>query len=100
MIKYEDARGIKLNGSSFAFLLAGALGHGAPLAFAQDYPSRPVTIFVDYPPVGGPNLVARSMPQFFSKTFGQQFVVENMPDSAARFVASVLLPYGFDPLAA
>jgi tripartite-type tricarboxylate transporter receptor subunit TctC len=50
----------------------------APAA-AEDYPARPVRIVVPSPPGGGTDIVARVLAQNFSKSFGQQFFVENRP---------------------
>jgi len=47
-------------------------------ALAQTgYPSRPVRIVVPSPPSGGTDIIGRVLAQHFSKTLGQQFVVEN-----------------------
>jgi tripartite-type tricarboxylate transporter receptor subunit TctC len=56
----------------FAFLttLAGS-------AAADNYPSRPVTLIVPFPPGGGNDAMARLMAERLTRAFGQQFVVEN-----------------------
>jgi tripartite-type tricarboxylate transporter receptor subunit TctC len=59
-----------------AFILA-CIGH--PAAAQSDYPSRPVRIVVPSPPAGGTDIVARVLAQYFSKSMGQQFFVENRP---------------------
>ena len=52
----------------------------AAQALAQsDYPSRPVRIIVPSPPAGGTDIVGRVLAEHFTKTFGQQFFVENKP---------------------
>lgn len=48
------------------------------LAFAQSYPSRPVTIIVPFAAGGPTDIIARISGEYFSKTLGQQFVVENV----------------------
>ena len=52
---------------------------GAPLSQtrAQDYPTRPVTLIVPYPPGGGVDLIGRLVAQRLSAVLGQQVVVEN-----------------------
>ena len=52
---------------------------GAPLSQtrAQDYPTRPVTLIVPYPPGGGVDLIGRLVAQRLSAALGQQVVVEN-----------------------
>ena len=59
-----------------AFILV-CIGHAADAQ--SDYPSRPVRIVVPSPPAGGTDIVARVLAQYFSKSMGQQFFVENRP---------------------
>jgi tripartite-type tricarboxylate transporter receptor subunit TctC len=46
-------------------------------AFAQDYPTRPVTVIVAQPPGGGTDIIARIIAQQLSVQLGEPFVVEN-----------------------
>jgi tripartite-type tricarboxylate transporter receptor subunit TctC len=46
-------------------------------ALAQDYPSRPITLVVPYPPGGGVDLIGRLVGQRLSTALGQQVVIEN-----------------------
>ncbi|WP_454724907.1 MULTISPECIES: Bug family tripartite tricarboxylate transporter substrate binding protein [Cupriavidus] len=59
-------------------LLTGLL---APLgsAFADSYPSRPVSVVVPFPPGGQTDVVGRLIANQLGKVFGQSFVVENRP---------------------
>jgi len=47
-------------------------------AAAQNYPARPVTIIVPFAAGGPTDIVARIVGEYFSKTLGQQFIVENI----------------------
>jgi tripartite-type tricarboxylate transporter receptor subunit TctC len=58
----------------FGLLVAGFFS--SPL-FAQDYPTRPVTIVVAQPPGGGTDIIARIIANQLSIQMGQPFVVEN-----------------------
>src|SRR5215831_2344057 len=58
-------------------LIAGLAGLAAQAAFAQDYPSRPITLIVPYAAGGGNDLMARTAAEKMSKTLGQQIVIEN-----------------------
>ena len=49
----------------------------APLAHAQSYPSRPITLIVPYPPGGGVDSMARIVAEKISAALGQQVVVDN-----------------------
>ncbi len=55
--------------------LSAAMGGG--VALAQDYPSRPVTLIVPFPPGGVADNVARPVAQALSKQLGQTVVIEN-----------------------
>jgi tripartite-type tricarboxylate transporter receptor subunit TctC len=50
---------------------------GGQAAFAQAFPTRPVTIVVPYPPGGLIDLVARQIQPRFQQELGQSVVVEN-----------------------
>jgi tripartite-type tricarboxylate transporter receptor subunit TctC len=57
---------------------AAAMSLSGTLAVAQPYPSRPVTIIVPFAAGGPTDIIARIAGEYYSKTLGQQFVVENM----------------------
>src|SRR5437763_1001531 len=46
-------------------------------AFAQDYPTRPITLVVPYAAGGGNDVMARIVAEKMSKSLGQQIVIEN-----------------------
>jgi tripartite-type tricarboxylate transporter receptor subunit TctC len=49
----------------------------AQRAWAQSYPTRPVTIIVPFAAGGGNDIMARLISQHFSRALGQQFVIDN-----------------------
>ncbi len=59
-------------------VLAAALALAATSAAAQTYPTRPVTIIVPFAAGGPTDIIARIVGEYFSKTLGQQFIVENV----------------------
>ncbi len=67
-------------------LMAGAIGAGfaARPAFAQEaeWPSRPVTIVVPWPPGGPTDVFSRVLAQRLSEDLGRPFVVENRGGAA------------------
>jgi len=59
-------------------------------AFAQPYPSKPVTLIVPYAPGGLPDTVARVVGQKLSDKWGQPVVVENKPGGNGVVAAQAL----------
>jgi len=64
----------RIGSATFALLAmcAAALAQGA-------YPTKPVHIFVPYPPGGAVDIVARTLGDELSKRWGQSVVIENRP---------------------
>jgi tripartite-type tricarboxylate transporter receptor subunit TctC len=70
---------------------------------ADNYPSRPVHIFIGFPPGGPTDIGARLIGQWLSDRLGQPFVVENRPGGAnniATEAAANAAPDGYTLLAA
>jgi tripartite-type tricarboxylate transporter receptor subunit TctC len=68
-------------------VLTGALG----LTRADDYPTRPITLIVPFPPGGSTTVMARNVADKMSAALGQQIVVDNRGGAGGtlgtRFVA-------------
>ena len=73
--------------AAFALVLAAGL-EGA--AFAQAYPTRPVTLIVPYAPGGLPDTVARVIGQKLGDKWGQAVVIENKPGGNGVVAAQAL----------
>jgi putative tricarboxylic transport membrane protein len=59
-------------------LVAIALALCAVPVLAQKYPSRPVTLIVPFAAGGPTDIIARIVGEYYSRTLGQQFIVENV----------------------
>jgi tripartite-type tricarboxylate transporter receptor subunit TctC len=62
----------------FITMLTAALAVAAIPAAAQSYPTRPVTVIVPFAAGGPTDIIARIVGEHFSRTLGQQFIVENV----------------------
>src|SRR5262249_35265209 len=62
----------------FITLLGGATLVAAPLlATAQDYPNRPVTLIVNFPPGGSTDAMARIIREPLSQALGHSIIIDN-----------------------
>ncbi|MCX7962685.1 MAG: tripartite tricarboxylate transporter substrate binding protein [Burkholderiales bacterium] len=75
---------MKLIAALFALFVA------MPAAFAQGFPSRPVTLLVTFPAGGPTDVAARALAEATSKYLGQPIVVENRPGAAGTLGAAAL----------
>ena len=77
----------------FLRLLAGTTAAFAvpQIAFALDYPVRPVRLFEGFGVGGTPDLVSRLIAQWLSVRFGQPFVVENKTGAAGNIATGIVV---------
>jgi tripartite-type tricarboxylate transporter receptor subunit TctC len=63
---------------------AAALSALPQIAEADTYPSRPVRLVVGYTAGGAPDVAARIMADWLSRTLGQQFITDNRPGAGTN----------------
>jgi tripartite-type tricarboxylate transporter receptor subunit TctC len=67
--------------ASFAYALKAA---------ASDFPTRPVTIVVAFPPGGPSDVLARIVGKKLEQILGQAFIIENRPGAGGNIAAEVV----------
>ncbi len=79
---------MRIGALAFAAALATL---AAPMALAQQYPTKPIRMVVAFPPGGSTDLAARALGEKLATALGQQVVIDNKPGASgnigAEFVA-------------
>jgi tripartite-type tricarboxylate transporter receptor subunit TctC len=70
-----------------ASLLLFAMTLAAGPAAAQDYPNRPITMIVPYPPGGATDTIGRIIQDSMSQKLGQQIIIENIGGAGGMIAA-------------
>jgi tripartite-type tricarboxylate transporter receptor subunit TctC len=74
---------MKFFGKAVAAIFLMAIG----VAHAQEWPSRPISLVVSYPPGGTADLMARTIAAPLGKLLGTSVVVENKPGASGQIAA-------------
>jgi tripartite-type tricarboxylate transporter receptor subunit TctC len=61
----------------------------ASVAFAQQYPARPLRLIVPFAPGGGTDTLARAINTKLTEAFGRQVVIDNRPGAGANIGAEM-----------
>jgi tripartite-type tricarboxylate transporter receptor subunit TctC len=77
----------------FLHMAAGAvaLPLASRFAWAQTYPSRPVSLVSGFAPGGSADITARLIGQWLSERLGQQFVIENRPGASSNIATEAVV---------
>ncbi|MGH6645112.1 MAG: tripartite tricarboxylate transporter substrate binding protein, partial [Bradyrhizobium sp.] len=73
-----------------AALAACVLGHGAAMAQAAAYPSKPIKWIVPFPPGGAMDNIARTLGEHMGHSLGQPFVIENRAGAGGNIGADAV----------
>jgi len=73
-----------------SFVLAALVGL-IPIAAAQDYPSRPITLIVPFAAGGGVDTIARIVVERMKVALGQPIVIDNIPAAAGTVALARLV---------
>jgi tripartite-type tricarboxylate transporter receptor subunit TctC len=73
-----------------AFAGLALLAWAAPAAPAADYPTRPVTLVVAFPPGGASDVLARIVGRKLEQVLAQPFVIDNRPGAGGNVAAEVV----------
>jgi len=84
---------MKLPRRKFLHLAAGAASLPAfsRVAWAQSYPSRPLTLIVFVPAGGSPDISARFVGQSLSQRLGQSVVIDNRPGAGGNLALQAVM---------
>lgn len=70
--------------SAVAFPALAVTGAWVPMAWAQDYPNKPLRIVVPFPPGGSNDVLGRVLGQKISEAMGQPVLVDNKAGAAGN----------------
>jgi tripartite-type tricarboxylate transporter receptor subunit TctC len=73
----------------FAWIVAFGLASSAAGVFAQSYPAKPIRIIVPFPAAGAADILARSIGQELTRSWGQQTVTDNRPGAGGNIGADL-----------
>src|SRR5205814_8872233 len=74
----------------YAMVLALVIATAPALAGADSYPTKPIHIIVPYPAGGTSDILARTIGQRLSESFGQPVIVENKPGANGNVGADLV----------
>ncbi len=70
--------------------LAGATA-SSPVVAQEAFPTRPITLWVGFPPGGGTDILARALAEGAEKVLGQKIVVVNKPGASGTVATTELV---------
>jgi tripartite-type tricarboxylate transporter receptor subunit TctC len=61
------------------------------MAWAQNYPARPIRLVVGFPAGGSPDIIARLVGQALSSRLGQPIIIENKPGAGSNIATETVV---------
>lgn len=89
-----------LTGVAFS-IIAVSSGWAQITEPVQNFPSKPITVVVTFPPGGGTDILARLLGNHFTEAFGQSAIVENRAGASGNVGAKYVTekaPDGYSPV--
>ncbi len=74
-----------------ALLAVAALGLSGTQALAQNFPDKPITLFVGFAPGGAADSVARTVAEEMSKSLGQRVIVDNKAGASGNIATTTVV---------
>jgi tripartite-type tricarboxylate transporter receptor subunit TctC len=71
-------------------LLLAALLPVSPVQAQATWPEKPVTLIVPWAPGGSTDILARTLSEHLTRTFGQPFVVDNRPGASGNIGSNIV----------
>jgi tripartite-type tricarboxylate transporter receptor subunit TctC len=84
------SRGDAMPFARFTLAVAAMLTAAIVATSAQDYPARPITFVVGFPPGSSSDIVARNLGQRLAEKLGKPFVIENKPGAGSIIAAQTV----------
>jgi len=83
---------MRLRRRQFLLLAGTVIAPALPsVAYAFDYPTRPVHLIIGFESGGAPDVVARLIAQSLSERLGQTFIVENRPGAGTNIATEAVV---------
>lgn len=76
---------------TFASVAGSATGLTLPVANAQSFPTKNITILVPFPPGGPTDLMARVLGEILTERLGQPVIVDNRPGGGGQIAGGALI---------
>ena len=81
----------RIVGMALALLVLVGAPASAPVLAQEPFPTRPITIWVGFPPGGGTDILTRALAEGAEKVLGQKLIVVNKPGASGTVAMTELV---------